>query len=135
MYVASLKSGENYKAQPYQYASPSKHILKAKAKPYPPCTQYGFNDHHPDDCQNYPECAICGSYDHFTSGHNRNILFDDKQETIFNANKEIMLIATRRNDVYVLDMSSLTPNGARFFAKASESMTWLWHKRLSHLNF
>ncbi|GKD73529.1 hypothetical protein Tco_1331811 [Tanacetum coccineum] len=74
MYVASLKSGENYKAQPYQYASPSKHILKAKAKPYPPCTQCGFNDHHPDNCQNYPECAICGSYDHFTSGHNRNIL-------------------------------------------------------------
>ncbi|GJT86690.1 retrovirus-related pol polyprotein from transposon TNT 1-94, partial [Tanacetum coccineum] len=46
--------------------------------------------------------------------------FDDKQGTIFNANKEIMLIAPRRNDVYVLDMSSLTPNGACFFAKASE---------------
>ncbi|GJZ23051.1 retrovirus-related pol polyprotein from transposon TNT 1-94 [Tanacetum coccineum] len=44
--------------------------------------------------------------------------FDDKQGTIFNANKEIILIAPRRNDVYVLDMSSLTPNGACFFAKA-----------------
>nr|GEY83493.1 retrovirus-related Pol polyprotein from transposon TNT 1-94 [Tanacetum cinerariifolium] len=32
-------------------------------------------------------------------------------------------------------MSSLTPNGARFFAKASESVNWLWHKRISHLNF
>ncbi|GJX01230.1 retrovirus-related pol polyprotein from transposon TNT 1-94 [Tanacetum coccineum] len=41
----------------------------------------------------------------------------------------------RRNDVYVLDMSSLTSNGACFFAKASESVNWLWHKRLSHLNF
>ncbi|GJV63219.1 retrovirus-related pol polyprotein from transposon TNT 1-94 [Tanacetum coccineum] len=61
--------------------------------------------------------------------------FDDKQGTIFNANKEIMLIAPRRNDVYVLDMSSLTPNRACFFAKASESINWLWHKRLSHLNF
>ncbi|GJU66928.1 retrovirus-related pol polyprotein from transposon TNT 1-94 [Tanacetum coccineum] len=49
------------------------------------------------------------------------IQFDDKQGTIFNANKEIVLIAPRRNDVYVLDMSSLTPNGACFFAKASES--------------
>ncbi|GJT83918.1 retrovirus-related pol polyprotein from transposon TNT 1-94 [Tanacetum coccineum] len=48
------------------------------------------------------------------------IQFDDKQGTIFNANKEIMLIAPRRNDVYVLDMSSLTPNRACFFAKASE---------------
>nr|GEV70882.1 retrovirus-related Pol polyprotein from transposon TNT 1-94 [Tanacetum cinerariifolium] len=32
-------------------------------------------------------------------------------------------------------MSSLSPNGACFFAKASESVKWLWHKRLSHLNF
>ncbi|GJY21732.1 retrovirus-related pol polyprotein from transposon TNT 1-94 [Tanacetum coccineum] len=63
------------------------------------------------------------------------VQFDDKQRTIFNANKEIMLIALRRNNVYVLDMSSLTPNGACFFAKASESVNWLWHKRLSHLNF
>ncbi|GKB73956.1 retrovirus-related pol polyprotein from transposon TNT 1-94 [Tanacetum coccineum] len=55
--------------------------------------------------------------------------------TIFNANKEIVLIALRRNDVYVLDMSSLTPDGACFFAKASKSVNWLWHKRLSHLNF
>ncbi|GKC69079.1 hypothetical protein Tco_1114962, partial [Tanacetum coccineum] len=46
--------------------------------------------------------------------------FNDKQGTIFNANKEIVLIAPRRNDVYVFDMSSLTPNGACFFAKALE---------------
>ncbi|GJZ34978.1 retrovirus-related pol polyprotein from transposon TNT 1-94 [Tanacetum coccineum] len=45
-----------------------------------------------------------------------------------------MLIASRRNNVYVLDMSSLTPNGACFFGKASENVNWLWHKRLSHLN-
>ncbi|GJV07917.1 retrovirus-related pol polyprotein from transposon TNT 1-94 [Tanacetum coccineum] len=63
------------------------------------------------------------------------VQFDDKQGTIFNANKEIVLIAPRRNDVYVLDMSSLSPNGACFFAKASESINWLWNKRLSHLNF
>ncbi|GKE48555.1 hypothetical protein Tco_1479813, partial [Tanacetum coccineum] len=51
--------------------------------------------------------------------------FNDKQGTIFNANKEIVLIAPRRNDVYVLDMSSLSPNGACFFAKALESDTLL----------
>ncbi|GJU30910.1 retrovirus-related pol polyprotein from transposon TNT 1-94 [Tanacetum coccineum] len=44
-------------------------------------------------------------------------------------------MALRRNDVYVLDMSLLTLNGACFFAKASKSVNWLWHKRLSHLNF
>ncbi|GJT63688.1 retrovirus-related pol polyprotein from transposon TNT 1-94 [Tanacetum coccineum] len=266
MYTASLKRSENYKAQPYQYASSSKQILKVKAKLLLPCTHCGFNDHRPNDCRNYPECEIYRSYDHFTSGHNRvihirggvlaessqsnessisvkcdtcgstvhsttdhnefdhfkrgekiqaakareptkngcsrsmtgvksylhkyveqpgpkvvfgdnsscitegygsincggvvftkvafvnglkyNLIsisqlcdakyivqFDDKQGTIFNANKEIVLIAPRRNDVYVLDMSSLTPNGACFFAKASESVNWLWHKRLSHLNF
>nr|GEX05315.1 retrovirus-related Pol polyprotein from transposon TNT 1-94 [Tanacetum cinerariifolium] len=63
------------------------------------------------------------------------IQFDDKKRTIFNAKKDIVLIAPRRNNVYVLDMSSLTPNGAYFFAKASESVNWLWHKRLSYLNF
>ncbi|GJV65374.1 retrovirus-related pol polyprotein from transposon TNT 1-94 [Tanacetum coccineum] len=35
----------------------------------------------------------------------------------------------------VLDMSSLTPNGACFFVKASECVNWLCHKRLPHLNF
>ncbi|GJX95308.1 hypothetical protein Tco_0351106 [Tanacetum coccineum] len=74
MYTASLKRSKNYKAQPYQYTSPSKQVLKAKAKPFSPCTHCGFNDHIPDDCRNYPECEICGSYDHFTSGHNRVIL-------------------------------------------------------------
>ncbi|GKE09063.1 hypothetical protein Tco_1412614, partial [Tanacetum coccineum] len=49
--------------------------------------------------------------------------FDDKQGTIFNANKEIAFIAPRRNDAYVLNMSSLTPNGVCFFAKASEMIT------------
>ncbi|GJW23602.1 retrovirus-related pol polyprotein from transposon TNT 1-94 [Tanacetum coccineum] len=44
----------------------------------------------------------------------------DEKGTIFNANKEIVLIAPRRNNVYVFDMSSLTPYGACFFAKASE---------------
>nr|GEX18352.1 retrovirus-related Pol polyprotein from transposon TNT 1-94 [Tanacetum cinerariifolium] len=33
------------------------------------------------------------------------------------------------------DMSSLTPNGACFFAKSLESVNWLWHKRISQLNF
>ncbi|GJW46863.1 hypothetical protein Tco_0078509 [Tanacetum coccineum] len=67
MCTASLKRSENYKAQPYKYGSPSKRILKAKAKPFPSCTHYGFNDHRPGDCRNYPECGICRSYDHFTS--------------------------------------------------------------------
>ncbi|GJU81057.1 hypothetical protein Tco_1283422 [Tanacetum coccineum] len=41
---------------------------------------------------------------------NSDDIIDDKQGTIFNANKEVVLIAPRRNDVYALDMSSLTLN-------------------------
>ncbi|GKA77786.1 hypothetical protein Tco_0784323 [Tanacetum coccineum] len=206
----------------------TKLILKSKAKPYPPWTPYGFNDYHPDDCRNYLECKIYGSYDHFTSEHNRviqviggvlaessqssessiyvsgttfgssvhstsdhndfehfkrdeklqatkakeptkngcsrcmisvksylhkyveqpspkvafvnglkyNLIsisqlcdakyiiqFDNKQGTIFNANKEITLISLRRNEVYVLDTSSLTPNGACFLPKLQKRFT------------
>ncbi|GKC17387.1 hypothetical protein Tco_1014169 [Tanacetum coccineum] len=49
-------------------------ILEPKAKPFLPCTHCGFDDHCPDDCKNYPECEICGSYNHFTSRHNLVIL-------------------------------------------------------------
>ncbi|GJU79675.1 retrovirus-related pol polyprotein from transposon TNT 1-94, partial [Tanacetum coccineum] len=73
IYTASLKRSENHKAQTYQYASPSKQILKTKVKPFPPCTHCGFNDHRHDDCRNYPECEIYRSYDHFSSRHNRVI--------------------------------------------------------------
>nr|GEV25443.1 hypothetical protein [Tanacetum cinerariifolium] len=52
-YTASLKRSKNYKAQSYQYASPSKQILKAKAKAFPRYTHYGFNDYIPNDCRNY----------------------------------------------------------------------------------
>ncbi|GJV93422.1 retrovirus-related pol polyprotein from transposon TNT 1-94 [Tanacetum coccineum] len=58
------------------------------------------------------------------------------QGTIFNQNNEIVLIAPRRRDVYVIDMSSYNEeSNAHFVAKASSSINWLWHKRLSHLNF
>jgi hypothetical protein len=63
------------------------------------------------------------------------IQFDDKRGIIFNDNKEVVLIAPRRDDVYVLDMSTLTQNGTCLFTKACETINWLWHKRLSHLNF
>ncbi|GJW06291.1 retrovirus-related pol polyprotein from transposon TNT 1-94 [Tanacetum coccineum] len=56
--------------------------------------------------------------------------------TIFNKKDEIVLIAPRRRDVYVIEMSSYnTDSNAFFYAKASPSVNWLWHKRLSHLNF
>ncbi|GKF04631.1 retrovirus-related pol polyprotein from transposon TNT 1-94 [Tanacetum coccineum] len=44
------------------------------------------------------------------------------------------MIAPRVRDVYVLDMTT-SAQESFFFAKASEKINWLWHKRLAHLNF
>ncbi|GKE49860.1 retrovirus-related pol polyprotein from transposon TNT 1-94, partial [Tanacetum coccineum] len=61
------------------------------------------------------------------------VQFDEKRGTIFKSNKEVLMIAPRVRDVYVLDMTS-SPQESCFFAKASENLKWLWHKRLARLN-
>nr|GEX41816.1 retrovirus-related Pol polyprotein from transposon TNT 1-94 [Tanacetum cinerariifolium] len=67
---------------------------------------------------------------------NFKVLFTKTKVSILNEKNEVVLISPRRRDVYVIDMSSYnTYNNACFYAKASTSVNWLWHKRLSHLNF
>ncbi|GKC34136.1 retrovirus-related pol polyprotein from transposon TNT 1-94, partial [Tanacetum coccineum] len=67
---------------------------------------------------------------------NYKVLFTKTQGTIYNQNDKVVLIAPRRRDVYVIDMSSFNKErNACFFAKASPSINLLWHKRMSHLNF
>ncbi|GKC13584.1 retrovirus-related pol polyprotein from transposon TNT 1-94 [Tanacetum coccineum] len=44
------------------------------------------------------------------------------------------MVVPRVRDVHVLDMTSSAKESC-FFAKASGSENWLWHKRLTHLNF
>ncbi|GJU22843.1 hypothetical protein Tco_1156185 [Tanacetum coccineum] len=53
-----------------------------------------------------------------------NVMFDEKRGTIFNSNKEIVMIAPRVRDVYVLDMTS-SAQESFFFAKASEILNWI----------
>ncbi|GJU05663.1 retrovirus-related pol polyprotein from transposon TNT 1-94 [Tanacetum coccineum] len=62
------------------------------------------------------------------------VQFDKKRGTIFNSNKEVVMIAPRVRDIYVLDMTSSTQESC-FFTKSSENLNCLWHKRLAHLNF
>ncbi|GJW04526.1 hypothetical protein Tco_1563382 [Tanacetum coccineum] len=50
-----------------------------------------------------------------------NVMFDEKRGFIFNSNKEVVMIAPRIRDVYVLDMTTSTQESS-FFAKASESL-------------
>ncbi|GJX44429.1 hypothetical protein Tco_0261105, partial [Tanacetum coccineum] len=52
------------------------------------------------------------------------IQFDDKRGIIFNSNKDVLMIAPRIRDVYVLDMTSSAQESC-FFARASESLNWL----------
>ncbi|GJV86461.1 retrovirus-related pol polyprotein from transposon TNT 1-94 [Tanacetum coccineum] len=67
---------------------------------------------------------------------NFQVLFTKTQGTILNQNAKVVLIDPRRIDVYVIDMSTYnSESNACFYAKASPSVNWLWHKRLSHLNF
>ncbi|GJY79207.1 retrovirus-related pol polyprotein from transposon TNT 1-94 [Tanacetum coccineum] len=67
---------------------------------------------------------------------NFKVLFTKTHGTIFNQNDEVVLIAPRRKDVYIIDMLSYNKDSNTcFFVKASPSVNWLWHKRLSHLNF
>ncbi|GJS35408.1 retrovirus-related pol polyprotein from transposon TNT 1-94 [Tanacetum coccineum] len=49
------------------------------------------------------------------------VQFDEKRETIFNSNKEIVMITPRVRDVYVLDMTSSAQESC-FFAKASKNI-------------
>ncbi|GKC39196.1 retrovirus-related pol polyprotein from transposon TNT 1-94 [Tanacetum coccineum] len=62
------------------------------------------------------------------------VQFDEKRATIFNSNKEIVMISPRVRDVYVLDMTSSAQESC-FFEKAIKNLNWLWYKRLAHLNF
>ncbi|GJV25368.1 hypothetical protein Tco_1378063 [Tanacetum coccineum] len=57
---------------------------------------------------------------------NFKVLFTRTQGTIYNQKDEVVFIAHRRRDVYVIDMSSYnTDNDACFYAKASLSVNWL----------
>ena len=59
--------------------------------------------------------------------------FDKLQGIVTNINKEIVLIAPRSRDVYIIDMTPVVPQTqVCFYTKASADISWLWHKRLSH---
>ncbi|GKF88281.1 retrovirus-related pol polyprotein from transposon TNT 1-94, partial [Tanacetum coccineum] len=47
-----------------------------------------------------------------------------------------LLTGSRSTDLYLITLQdSTTPNPIFLMAKATSSQAWLWHHRLSHLNF
>ncbi|KAI3673186.1 hypothetical protein L6452_39302 [Arctium lappa] len=63
------------------------------------------------------------------------VCFSKKACSVVNEKGKIALSGYRRENVYVIDMYSTTTENLCFLSKASSDVNWLWHKRLSHLNF
>ena len=63
--------------------------------------------------------------------------FKSEQCNIINKkDKKLALQGVRKGNLFVADLFSASKGEARcFYSKASTEDSWLWHKRLSHLNF
>ena len=66
-----------------------------------------------------------------------NVLFDKlKCQILHKKNEKPSLIGIQKGNLFVADMNSGSNLEVNcFYAKASSNESWLWHKRLSHLNF
>ncbi|KAI3702325.1 hypothetical protein L6452_28059 [Arctium lappa] len=63
------------------------------------------------------------------------VSFSKKACSVVNEKGKLALSGYRRENVYVIDMDSTISENICFLSKASSDVNWLWHKRLSHLNF
>ncbi|KAJ9544936.1 hypothetical protein OSB04_024643 [Centaurea solstitialis] len=65
---------------------------------------------------------------------NHKVSFSKKKCKVKNRRKEVILTGVRRADIYIINMNTSTDNFC-FVSCASTDTNWLWHMRLSHLNF
>ena len=64
------------------------------------------------------------------------VRFRADRGTIHDLEGNIVLVAKRDNTLYTFDMSVPTlPKEVCFISRTQEELNWLWHKRLSHMNF
>ncbi|KAI3718218.1 hypothetical protein L6452_19080 [Arctium lappa] len=63
------------------------------------------------------------------------VRFSKKACSVVDEKGKLTLSGYRRENVYVIDMDSTITENLCFLSKASSDVNWLWHKRLSHLNF
>ncbi|KAI3746365.1 hypothetical protein L6452_08795 [Arctium lappa] len=62
--------------------------------------------------------------------------FKAKRCSVRNEAGEELLVGTRESDVYTINLSNVqTDKKVCLMTKASMQQSWLWHRRLSHLNF
>ncbi|XP_024976198.1 uncharacterized protein LOC112514096 [Cynara cardunculus var. scolymus] len=65
------------------------------------------------------------------------VKFEENQCTILDSSGKKVLTGIRKDNVYVINMDSSSPSDANicFYSESTTDQNWLWHKRLSHLNF
>src|SRR5919202_5544491 len=64
------------------------------------------------------------------------VRFRADRGTVHDLEGNIVLIAGRDDSLYTFDMRHSTlPNDVCFISRMAEELKWLWHKRLSHMNF
>ena len=68
--------------------------------------------------------------------NNHEVHFSKSKSLILDAHKKILVDSPRDGNMYPLDIDLIlgTPDIC-LLSKASSDISWLWHRRLSHLNF
>ncbi|KAI3714916.1 hypothetical protein L6452_21878 [Arctium lappa] len=62
--------------------------------------------------------------------------FKAKRCSVRTEEGEELLVGTRKSDLYTINMSNVqTDKQVCLLSKASMQQSWIWHRRLSHLNF
>ena len=77
------------------------------------------------------------SLSQLVAGKGNQVLFYEEGSTISNKEtKEVLLNSKQKGDMFTLNMKPIV--GIPFVClllKTSSDLSWLWHRRLSHLNF
>ena len=64
------------------------------------------------------------------------VQFRRKFGTIFDKTGKALLTAKCHENMYQIDMNTaVTTTDTCFYSQSADNLKWLWHKKLSHLNF
>ncbi|GKC92410.1 hypothetical protein Tco_1157852 [Tanacetum coccineum] len=115
-------------------------------KTFSECKYCGSNKHHPDDCEFYPGCEICGNIAHEIVDCPKNLTNGRKQKDYLKRSvwyldsgcsrhmirvKQYLHKYSKVSGLKVVFRDNSLDSNACFYANASPSVDWLWHKRLS----
>ncbi|XP_052619531.1 uncharacterized protein LOC111895070 [Lactuca sativa] len=141
-YVESLSShGSIVPIQKWKPVMKVKHVAKdeVKIKENPKLSNNFISISRSDDVdliQSVKEKMMCDKqYD--SKWHIDSVVFNEEGNIISKVNtNEVLLKSKRYGDMFTLDINLIVGKPAVcLLSKASNDISWLWHRRLSHLNF